>query len=408
VSYRTRVFVGAGIVALALVSLPLVGAVGGVGTSDVRYAYLHRVTPEVTGQFLATRRGTIKLFSWPDPQDRFPSDALKLHAADVRGLLARAAALDAPGAYQLFDLGRNREVPLAARKEGPRQLRLTAPRLSPGRYVFVATHEGMFGGRDYAYVRIVAPASAATRISDTDARTPAIARALPPVAATLVALAFALVLLRSFRRRPAGQKLLWAIGFALFAAAAASEALAQRAGWNVPLFRTYYLAGGVLTVAYLGAGSAWLLLPPRGRDLLLGALAVASLAAVASVALAPVDGSLLAATASGQPPPDRALGGHAFLWAVALNSFGTLALVGGSLLSLARGRNVRANAWIATGAIVVAAGTGISRAGTTSFAELAELLGVAVMFCGFTLAGKPARPAAAPKEPALRAAVTAP
>ena len=55
--------------------------------------------------------------------------------------------------------------------------------------------------------------------------------------------------------------MLWGSGFLLFALAAACEAVAQRSGWSPELFRTYYLAGGVLTVAYLGAGSAWLLLP---------------------------------------------------------------------------------------------------------------------------------------------------
>jgi len=82
----------------------------------------------------------------------------------------------------------------------------------------------------------------------------------------------------------------------------------------------YYVAGGVLTVGFLGAGSAWLLLPRRGRDVLLGALASGSLAAVATIWLAPVDAHALATTASGQPPENGALVGHAFLWAVLFNS----------------------------------------------------------------------------------------
>src|SRR5207244_197915 len=133
---------------------------------------------------------------------------------------------------------------------------------------------------------------------------------------------------RSLLRRVAGQKVLWAAGFALFALAASSEALAQRAGWSPALFRTYYLAGGVLTVAYLGAGSAWLLLPNRVRDALLGALAVAT------------------------------------------------------------------------------AATGLSRTGNTSLVYVGERLGIALMFCGFTLMSPARRPARA-AEPAPRAAVVA-
>src|SRR5205814_3141348 len=114
---------------------------------------------------------------------------------------------------------------------------------------------------------IVPPEEATSAISVDDHRTaPAVIDALLPLAAALVALLFAGKLGHSALRRPAGQKVLWGIGFLLFAFAAATEAVAHRAGWTTPLFRTYYLAGGVLTVAYLGAGSAWMLLRPRLRD----------------------------------------------------------------------------------------------------------------------------------------------
>jgi len=242
--------------------------------------------------------------------------------------------------------------------------------------------------------------------SNRAGRAPQIARALLPLAAALVALLFATRLALSWRRRPAAQKLFWGLGFALFALAAASEAIAFRHGWNVPLFRLYYLAGGVLTVAYLGAGSAWLLLPRRARDVMLGALLAATAAAVAAVLLAPVHAAALAASPAGQPPPNHVLSGHTFLWAVTLNSIGTLSLVGGSLLSIARRRRVRANVWIACGAITVAAATGLSRTGNTSLVYVGELVGIALMFCGFTLtspAPRPARTAETAPRPAVAA-----
>jgi hypothetical protein len=179
----------------------------------------------------------------------------------------------------------------------------------------------------------------------------------------------------------------------LLAVAAASEAVAQGSGWTPALFRSYYLTGGVLAVGYLGAGAAWLHLPRRARDALAGALAVATVAAVASVLLAPVHAETLAATPSGRPPVNGALGGHAFLWAVALNSFGTVFLVGGALYSIARRQRVRANLWIGSGALVLAFATSLSRGGEYSFMYLGELIGIALMFCGFTLAGQRARPA---------------
>jgi hypothetical protein len=110
----------------------------------------------------------------------------------------------------------------------------------------------------------------------------------------------------------------------------------------------------------------------------------------------------LAAAVSGAPPSNHTLGGHAYLWAIALNSLGTAALVGGSLYSIARRQRVRANVWIASGALCVAAATGMSRAGNTSLVGLGELIGIALMFCGFSLpAPKPRQRAASAPSPAV-------
>jgi hypothetical protein len=231
---------------------------------------------------------------------------------------------------------------------------------------------------------------------------PAVAKSVPPVAAAIVALLFALILAASWRRRPAGQKALWAAGFALFGLAAVCEAAAQRVGWNPGLFRAYYLTGGVLTVAYLGAGSAWLLLPKRRREIMVGALALATVAAAATILLAPVDATAVALTPTGRPPGNGVLGGHAFLWAVALNTLGAVFLIGGPLYSIVRRRNVRASAWVAAGALIVGLATGLSRAGDYSFVYLGELVGIALMFAGFRLIEKPER-ASAPRAATLAA-----
>jgi hypothetical protein len=145
-SYRTRVSAAVGVIALLLVAIPFVPALAGVGGSTVRYSYEPRLTPDVTGQFVRTARGPVKLFAWDGPQSSYPADALRIHASDVSSLLVRAAAVDAPKAYQLYDLDRGGAVPLTVRRASPRQLVLTPSRLlRPGRYAFVATHEGMFG-----------------------------------------------------------------------------------------------------------------------------------------------------------------------------------------------------------------------------------------------------------------------
>jgi hypothetical protein len=400
-SYRTRVGIAIGAIALILVSLPFVPAVAGIGTSGVRYAYQTSLPRDVTGQFMRMPGGPVKLFAWGDPQTTYPSDALRVHSGDVRSLLVRAAAVDNPKAYDVYNLDGGGSVRLDVVRRTATTLELApAKPLPPGRYAFVATHEGMFGGRDFDYFRVVATGQPATAISaNSNGRAPQIARALLPLAAALLALLFALKLASSWLRRPAAQKLFWGAGFLCFALAAGSEALAFRHGWNPALFRLYYAGGGMLTVAYLGAGSAWMLLPRRARDVMLGGLVVATLGAVTAVLLAPVHAATLAATPLGRPPANSALAGHAFLWAVALNSLGTLALVGGSLLSIMRRQRVRANVWIASGALCVAAATGLSRAGDVSLVYIGELVGIALMFCGFTLpAPKPRRQPEAPPQ----------
>ena len=398
--YRARIGVATGALALLLVSLPFVPAVAGVGGGSVRYSY-QRFTKEITGQFLETPRGHVALFAWSDPQQTYPRDALKVHARDVRSFVIRASAVDSPAAYQLYDLDRGGSIPLAVRRRGPTEMML-APRrgLRPGRYELVAAKEGMFGGRDYDYVQVVKAGLPATVVSSASKRAaPTVADALLPLAAALVALLFAGLLGTSFLRKPAGQKALWAAGFACFAVAAACEAAAQRAGWSEGLFKAYYCAGGVLTVAFLGAGSAWLLLKQRARDLLLGALLVAMFAAVLSVALAPVDHGALDVVSGVRPPSNSALQGNAFLWAIALNSFGTIFLVGGSLVAILRRQRIRTNVWIGAGALVVALSTGMSRGGTYSFVYAGELIGISMMFFGFRFAAA-ASPKAAPASPA--------
>jgi len=394
--YKARIGVATGVIALLLVSLPFVPAVAGVGGGTVRYSY-QSFTKEITGQFLQTPKGHVALFAWSDPQESYPHDALKVAAQDVHGFVIRASAVDSPAAYQLYDLDRGGSVPLVVRARGPTQMTL-APRqaLRPGRYEFVAAKEGMFGGRNYDYLQVVKPGAPVTSLGVASSKTaPAVADSLLPLGATLVALLFAGLLASSFLRRPAGQKAFWSAGFACFAVAAACEAAAQRAGWSEGLFKAYYAAGGVLTVALLGAGSAWLLLKQRARDFLLGGLLVAMVAAVIAVALAPVYHGTLAAASGVRPPANSALRGHAFLCAIALNSFGTLFLIGGSLLAILRRQRIRTNVWIGAGALVVALSTGMSRAGTYSFVYAGELIGISLMFFGFRFASVPL-PKAAP------------
>jgi hypothetical protein len=85
---------------------------------------------------------------------------------------------------------------------------------------------------------------------------------LPALTATL-SFAFSIALLDQWRERHRAFQLAWAVGMALFGIGAAAEAIAAAAGWSDPLYRAWYLAGAVLTPAWLGLGTAFLLTRTR-------------------------------------------------------------------------------------------------------------------------------------------------
>jgi hypothetical protein len=63
---------------------------------------------------------------------------------------------------------------------------------------------------------------------------------------------------------------------------------------------------------------------------------------------------------------------------------------------------VRANTWIACGALVLAAATSMSRAGDYSFVYIGELIGIVAMFAGFNVPAAPKRPVRQPRREVAR------
>lgn len=78
---------------------------------------------------------------------------------------------------------------------------------------------------------------------------------LVPFAAALVSFRLAAELVRRWRVRRTPELVAWAGSLGCFAAASAALAWGAAAGWDDRAFRTYYLFGGLLTAALLGAGS---------------------------------------------------------------------------------------------------------------------------------------------------------
>jgi hypothetical protein len=198
--------------------------------------------------------------------------------------------------------------------------------------------------------------------------------ALLAFAAALVTLRLSAELVRRYRRHPATELLVWAAALAAYAVAAGALAWGAAAGWSEPAFRVYYLAGGLLTAALLGAGS--LLLAGR-RWALPAALVYAGLAA--GVALA----APLGAELSGTDVPEAQ--DVLELWPVRVlaivgNSLGTLAVVGVALSTI-RHRPL-GNALILAGVGVAALGSALGGLGIGALAPLLALAAL-LLYAGF-------------------------
>ena len=195
-------------------------------------------------------------------------------------------------------------------------------------------------------------------------------------------------------RRPAFAA--WTAGLVIFAAAAACQATGERIGFDAPLFRAFYLLGGVLGVIWLSMGTLYLLTPARVANTAAMVLAVLTLALAVDAAFVPVDTALLR-TPAGVLGDAISHGSPLQLGAVILNILGTAILVGGSAWSAYRlwrdhggiDRLV-CNVLLTVGAFVIAAGFSASKiaGGSLDTLGIYEALGIAVMFAGFLSIGR--------------------
>lgn len=207
------------------------------------------------------------------------------------------------------------------------------------------------------------------------------------VLAVVVSTVFAAVVLRQYLRQRKTYQLMWAVGLAFFAVAAAAGALARSNGVNAAEYRVFYLFGAILNVAWLALGTVYLLAGRRWATGSLAAVVVLSLVAVYAVLSASVDVAAAADSGRGfnDAPLPRILAGLG-------SGVGSVVLIGGALWSawvfLRRrhnGRRAIANVVIAVGVLIVASGGTATFTGASGILEFTNLVGICVMFAGFLL-----------------------
>ena len=207
--------------------------------------------------------------------------------------------------------------------------------------------------------------------------------ALLAFAATLISLRLSADLVRRYRERRAPEMLIWAGAIAAFAIGSGALAWGAADGWSDPAFRVYYLFGGLLAAALLGAGSLARVGVRGMTPLTLLYIGLAVGVAVAVPLTAPVSGGSIP-----EAQAHLALFPARFLTILG-NSLGTLAAVVVALMGIRR--RPLGNSLILAGLVVAALGSalaGLGEADTALFSAVAALL----LYGGFLAPTRSSRP----------------
>lgn len=214
------------------------------------------------------------------------------------------------------------------------------------------------------------------------------------IISTIITFIFAAAVFNRYRQRKGTHLLLWGIGLVFYGLGTLSEVILSFTFSELAL-KVWYLTGAMLTAAWLGQGTVYLLVRKRGvaRTLTIILAAVSVLAAILiftaplTPAAAAYDSSL---PASAQYKEIMTRSGPVILLTILLNIYGTLTLVGGAIYSAYifwRKRvlfnRMVGNILIAAGALMPAMGGTFIRLGMVDWLYLSELAGVILMYIGF-------------------------
>jgi hypothetical protein len=218
-----------------------------------------------------------------------------------------------------------------------------------------------------------------------------------PIFSTVITFVFAAAVLNRWRYKKPMHLLFWGIGLIFYGIGTLSEVLLSLS-FSPMVLRTWYLCGAMLTAAWLGQGTIYLLVRRRGlANALMVGLVGASALALVLVLLAPVTAAAagydIARPASEQYKEILVRSGWITFLTIILNIYGTIALVGGAIYSAflfwrkkVLANRMLGNLLIAAGALMPAMAGSLVKAGLVDALYLSELIGVVLMYTGFLLA----------------------
>jgi hypothetical protein len=220
-----------------------------------------------------------------------------------------------------------------------------------------------------------------------------------PLAAGIVALAFAASLSAQYVRRRRPYQAAWIIALVMYAVASFAMFLGVLSGWTTGEYRLFWLFGAILNVPWLAMGEAYLLIRSRAvTAVLLLALLFATAFATARVRTAVADPAALAKDLplgrevfAQDPLPYRLAQLYAYP-AYALLLLGTAWSAWRMRHQAVLRDRMVGTALIAAGATIVAIASGIGAGfDVVPLFSVGLLAGIAVMFRGFVVASRPPR-----------------
>jgi hypothetical protein len=212
-----------------------------------------------------------------------------------------------------------------------------------------------------------------------------------PILSTVITFFFAASVLNRYQLRKGKHLLMWGIGLILYGLGTLSEVILGFT-FNEFVLKIWYVSGAMLTAAWLGQGTIWLLVRRPG----------------VARWLTPINPGAsydLARPISEQYKEFLTRNGMVIALTIILNIYGTIALVGGALYSAylflrkqVLINRVIGNILIAAGAMFPAMAGSFVGAGLVDMLYLSELFGVILMYIGF-LQATVTRPVEQPSQP---------
>jgi len=216
-----------------------------------------------------------------------------------------------------------------------------------------------------------------------------------PAAASLLSFVFAAMVFAQWRARRRPHQAAWSVGLLMFAVAAGMEAYSEAVrNWDPTVYRIYIVLAASL-VGFLGLGTLYLM----SRKHTWGHVYLGLLLAMTAVFLygtftTPLIKSALVPGITVAGNPLGSSSSFPRVMSLPLSITGSLLLFGGAALSVWRFARKReyayrmyANLLIAVGTMAIASAGGMARSGNTALLYPSELVGIALLFAGFLMAG---------------------